>query len=135
MCYGTPQGYGVYEVTGDDVKWYFKSSGYPREHQMRAYPVGANKEHPEDIIVNVWNWDKTWKVEWKENGENRGAMTQFTGFDPGIVKMLDEKEKIDFSWAGPKETDHLFKATPRYENSTIEIIATDHFGEVFKTTL
>ena len=132
---GTPQGYGVYEVTGDDVKWYFKSSGYPREHQMRAYPVGANKEHPKDIIVNVWNWDKTWKVEWTENGENRGAMTQFTGFDPGIVKMLDEKEKIDFSWAGPKETDHLFKATPRYENSTIEIIATDHFGEVFKTTL
>ena len=132
---GTPQGYGVYEVTGNDVKWYFKSSGHPREHQMRAYPVGASKEHPEDIIVNVWNWDKTWKVEWTENGEHRGRMIQFTGYDPGVVKMLSDKEKLDFSWVGPSETDHLFKAKPLYENSKIEIIATDHFGEVFKTTL
>lgn len=132
---GTPQGYGVYEVSGNDVKWYFKSSGHPREHQMRAYPVGSSKEHPEDIIVNVWNWDKTWKVEWIENGEHRGALNQFTGFDPGVLKMLAEKEKLDFSWIGASKTDHLFKATPHFENSTIEILVTDHFGEVFKTTL
>lgn len=132
---GTPQGYGVYEVDGNDVKWYFKSSGYPREHQMKAYPVGASKEHPEDIIVNIWNWDKTWKVEWTENGENRGRMDQFTGYDPGVIKMLNEKEKLDFSWIGASETNHLFKAKPHYKNSEIEIIATDYFGEVFKTTL
>lgn len=132
---GTPQGYGVYEITGDDVKWYFKSSGHPREHQMRVYPEGSSTEHPDEIIVNVWNWDKTWKVEWTENGEKRGAMNQFTGYDPGVLKMLDEKEKLDFSWIGPKKTDHLFRAKPKHENSTIEIIATDHFGEVFKTTL
>lgn len=27
---GTPRGYGVYEVNGNDVKWYYKSSGYPK---------------------------------------------------------------------------------------------------------
>lgn len=132
---GTPQGYGVYEVTGNDVKWYFKSSGHPREHQMRAYPVGSSHEYPEDIIVNVWNWDKTWKVEWTENGVHRGVLNQFTGYDPGVLKMLAEKEKLDFSWIGASKTDHLFKATPHHENSKIEIIVTDYFGEVFKTSL
>jgi formylglycine-generating enzyme required for sulfatase activity len=58
---GTPRGYGVYEVNGNDVKWYYKSSGYPKEHQFRSYPAGASKEHPSDIIANVWNWDKLWK--------------------------------------------------------------------------
>lgn len=132
---GTPQGYGVYEVDGNEVKWYFKSAGHPREHQMRAYAVGSSKDHPEDVIVNVWNWDRTWKVEWIENGENRGAMNQFAGYDPGVVKMLADKEKLDFSWIGATKTDHLFKATPLSADSKIEIIVTDYFGEVFKTEL
>lgn len=132
---GTPQGYGVYEVNGNDVKWYYKSAGHPREHQMRVYPVGAMAEYPDDIVVNVWNWDKTWKVEWTENGEHRGAMNQFNGFDPGVLKMLADKEKLDFSWIGASKTDHLFKATPQLKDSKIEIIVTDHFGEVFKSSL
>lgn len=130
---GTPQGYGVYEINGNNVKWYFKSAGYPREHQMRAYPVGSSQEFPEDIIVNVWNWDKTWKVEWIEDGENRGEMEQFTGYDPGVQKMLADKEKLDFSWIGASKTHHLFKAKPKSSSSKIEIVATDYSGETFRT--
>lgn len=132
---GTPQGYGVYEVKGNEVKWYFKSSGHPREYQMRAYPVGGSDEHPDDVIVNVWNWDRTWEVQWKEDGEDRGTMNQFTGYDPAVLEMLADKEKLDFKWIGPAKTDHLFKVTPHSKNSKIEIIVTDHFGEVFKTSL
>lgn len=130
---GTPKGYGVYEVNGNDVKWYFKSVGHPHDYQMRAYPEGTSKEHPEDVIVNVWNWDKTWKVEWKENDKNQGQMTQFSGLDPGVTAMFADKDKLDFKWLQSIRTDHMFRATPRFKNSKIEIIATDHFGEVFKT--
>ena len=132
---GTPIGYGVYEVVGNDVKWYFKSAGHPREHQMRATPIGSSTEHPEDIIVNIWNWDKNWTVEWTENGEKRGEMTQFTGLDPATSEMCADKDKLEFKWISPVPTDHLFRATPESKASKIEIIATNSFGEVYKTSL
>ena len=78
---GTPQGYGVYEVDGNQVKWYYKSAGHPKDYQFRSYAAGTSKEFPKDIIANVWNWDKNWKVEWLENGKVMGTMTQYTGVD------------------------------------------------------
>ncbi len=62
-------------------------------------------------------------------------MDQFTGYDPAVLKMLDEKEKLDFSWIGASKTEHLFKAKPKYDDSKIEIIVTDYFGEIFKSQL
>ena len=132
---GTPIGYGVYEITGDDVKWYFKSAGHSREHQMRATAVGSSSEYPNDIIVNIWNWDKNWTVTWTENGEKRGEMIQFTGLDPATGEAFADKDKLEFKWLSPVPTDHLFRATPKSKKSKIEIIATDSFGEVFKTKL
>lgn len=132
---GTPIGYGVYEVSGDDVKWYFKSARHPREHQMRVTPVGSSAEFPDDIIVNVWNWDKNWTVEWIENGENRGEMTQFTGHDPATRVGFADKENLEFDWLSPVPTDHLFRVTPSSKDAKIEIMATDSFGEVYRVTL
>ena len=63
---GTPRGYGVYEVDGNQVKWLYKSAGYPKEHQLHVYQAGSSDEYPSDIIANVWNWDEQWKVEWYE---------------------------------------------------------------------
>ncbi|MFD2570865.1 calcineurin-like phosphoesterase C-terminal domain-containing protein [Spirosoma soli] len=54
---GTPNGYGVYEVDGSDIRWYYKSTGKPREHQLRIYEKGRLKDAPDQIAVNVWNWD------------------------------------------------------------------------------
>ena len=34
---GTPRGYGVYEVDGNQVKWLYKSAGYRKEHQLHVY--------------------------------------------------------------------------------------------------
>ena len=132
---GTPIGYGVYEITGNDVKWYFKSGGHPRSHQMRVTPVGSSAEHPDDIIVNIWNWDKNWKVEWTENGEYRGDMIQFTGHDPTTAEGFTDKENLEFKWLSPVPTDHLFRATPRSKDSKIEVIAKDSFGEVYRERL
>src|SRR5690606_37233569 len=75
ICYdGTPNGYGVYEVDGSEIKWYHKAVGYDRNHQFRVYPLGSDKQKPEYFSVNVWNWDPAWKVAWFENGEPRGEM-------------------------------------------------------------
>lgn len=54
---GTPRGYGIYEVNGDQLKWIYKSAGYPLEHQFHAYPAGSSDEYPSDIIAKIWNWE------------------------------------------------------------------------------
>lgn len=132
---GTPIGYGVYEVKGNNVEWYYKSSGHPREYQMRVYKKGSVDGLPEDVVVNVWNWDKNWKVEWFENGISRGEMERFEGFDRDVERMLADKDKLEFTWATAEKTDHLFRVTPQLDNSTVEVVVTDCFGNKYKETI
>ncbi|GAA4335456.1 calcineurin-like phosphoesterase family protein [Flaviaesturariibacter amylovorans] len=133
---GTPGGYGVYEVDGSEIRWYYKSTGQPKEHQLRIYGRGASKEQPNEIVANVWNWDPAWKVEWWEDGQAKGAMQQRTGLDPWAVELyagpqLPAKHKF----VEPTIADHLFVATPAATAQRVTIKATDRFGNVFSQEL
>lgn len=132
---GTPQGYGVYEVDGNQVKWYYKSAGHPKDYQFRSYGAGTSKEFPKDIIANVWNWDKNWKVEWLENGKVMGAMTQYTGVDPYAHKVCTDKKRTMQSWISAANTGHMFRATPENPRANIKIKVTDRFGNVYLQTI
>ena len=132
---GTPQGYGVYEVNGTDVKWVYKSMGYPVDYQLRAYPVGASAEYPGDIVANVWNWDEQWRVEWLENGKVMGEMTRYEGFDPMAAEICADKERVQYEWISPIKTPHMFRATPHDASAKIEVRATDRFGNVYSQTI
>ncbi len=133
---GTPSGYGVYEVSGGDVKWYYKSVGKDRQHQFRTYPKGSVPTRPDEIVVNVWNWDPQWKVAWFENGTRQGEMQQQTGLDPLSVQLhagpdLPAKHKF----VDPTLTDHLFFAKPSKNAQQIRIEVTDRFGQVYTDTV
>lgn len=129
---GAPRGYAVYEVDGNDVKWYYKGAGYDKSYQFRAYPTDSSKEYPSDIIANVWNYDPQWKVEWFENGRNMGEMVKFTGYDPYASTLCADKSKVKYSWISPATTEHLFRATPENPKSKIEILVTDRFGNKYR---
>lgn len=133
---GTPSGYGVYEVNGSDVSWYYKATGKPKEHQLRIYDRGRAKENPDDVVANVWNWDAKWKVEWWEDGQAKGTMQQKIGLDPWAVELyagpeLPKKHKF----VEPTLADHLFYATPSKGAKKITVKATDRFGNVFSEDL
>lgn len=134
ICFdGTPSGYGVYEVNGSDIRWYHKAVGHDKTHQFRIYPVGAVKEKPDAFAVNVWNWDPQWKVEWFEDGKNRGAMQQEISFDPLSIELHLGKEKpAKRSWVDPVLTDHMFFAKPSPESKTITVQVADRFNNVYK---
>ncbi len=136
MCAdGTPQGYGVYTVDGPDVKWYFKSKGHDRDYQMRIYAPGASKEHPTDLIANIWNADPKWKIEWLEDGVVMGEMTQFDGKDPLAVERTADKSNLRYSWIGPHVTSHIYRATPVNPQAKLSVRATDRFGNVYTQDL
>lgn len=132
---GTPRGYGIYEVDGNQLKWIYKSAGYPLEYQFRAYSAGISDEYPSDIIANIWNWDEQWKVEWYENGKRMGEMQQYKGYDPMAKAICSDKEKVKYDWISPVMTEHLFHATPHDKKAKIEIKVTDRFGNVYTQTI
>jgi hypothetical protein len=134
ICYdGTPNGYGVYEVNGSEVKWFHKAVGQTKDHQFRIYPVGAVKEKPEAFSVNVWNWDPLWKVEWLEDDKYAGEMQRETTFDPLSLALHAGAElPVKRPWVDPVLTDHMFFATPSASSKKITIQVTDQFMNVYK---
>jgi hypothetical protein len=123
---GTPSGYGVYEVDGPDIKWYYKSTGFPKTKQMRIQRVNA------EIMANVWNWDRKWKVEWFEDDVAKGPMEQRVAYDPLAVELyagpeLPKKHKF----VEPFLTDHIFFARPSTGAKKIMVKATDRFGNEY----
>ncbi|MCF6404998.1 calcineurin-like phosphoesterase family protein [Chitinophaga filiformis] len=133
---GTPGGYGVYDVDGPDIKWYYKSTGLPKEKQLRVYPKGKVKDSADEISANVWNWDNKWKVEWYEDGVLKGQMERRVAHDPWAVELylgpqLPKKHKF----VEPTLTDHMFFAKPSPDAKKITVKATDRFGNVYEESL
>jgi len=124
-CDGTPNGYAVYEIDGENIKWYYKSVGFPQEYQLKLYPVGRSSAKPGAVIANVWNHDQKWDVEWFEDGMAKGKMEQFTGLDPDVEKFY-EKGYVQ------AQTSHLFAATPSKNAKNITVKTTDRFGNIYQ---
>ncbi len=129
---GTPNGYGVYEANGNELKWYYKSTGFDKSHQLRAYEKGRLTANPDEVVANVWNWDKQWKVEWLEDGILKGAMEQKVAPDPWATELYEGPAlPVKHKFVEPTLADHMFFAKPLPQAKEIEVRATDRFGEVY----
>lgn len=133
---GTPGGYGLYEVNGDSIRWYYKPTGFEPSYQFRVYPQGCSPERPDEIVANVWNYDKGWKVVWYEDGAPKGEMKRYLGYDPLAYENMfgedvpDEKGSLE-----PTRTEHLFSAKPSAIANEIKVEVTDRFGNVYENTI
>ncbi|MCZ4223086.1 calcineurin-like phosphoesterase family protein [Pedobacter rhodius] len=128
---GTPRGYGVYEVNGTELKWYYQPTGSTRKEQVHIYVDELTNQ--KRLIANVWNWDPMWKVEYVLDGKPMGVLEQQKGYDPLSVSLY----KGDTLPAGrtfpePSKTDHLFVAHFEPSVKKVKVIATDRFGEKFE---
>jgi hypothetical protein len=137
ICYdGTPNGYGVYEVRGDDLRWHYKATGKPVDHQLRLYPRGADPAAPEEVVANVWNWDPSWTVVWYEGADRRGALSRRTGLDPLSVQLHTGPDlPTRRPWVDPEPTRHLFYAPVPADARQTRVEATDRWGRKFSATL
>jgi hypothetical protein len=129
---GTPNGYGVYEVDGENIKWYYKSVGFDKTHQMVLHTKGKLGKHADAVVANVWNWDAKWKVEWMEDGMAKGAMKQIVDYDPLAVELYKGPDMpVTRKWVEPNLTEHLFAAIPSAGAKKITVKATDRFGNEY----
>jgi len=132
---GTPNGYSVYEVDGTDIRWRYKATGHPADHQLRVYERGADPEAPDEVVANVWDADEGWTITWYEDGDRRGAMERRTGTDPRSVREhRGEDLPARRSWVEPYPTAHLYRARVPEHHGRITVEAVDRWGRSYSAT-
>ncbi|MCY1531216.1 hypothetical protein D9M68_664350 [compost metagenome] len=126
---GTPRGYGVYEVKGTELKWYYKSTGLGKDVQVSVDV--AELTNQKRVIANVWNYDPEWKVACFLDGKAVDMEKQI-GFDPEAVRLYQgDKLPQGRTFADPKKTDHLFMVHCGPEVKKVKVVVTDRFGKQY----
>lgn len=131
---GTPNGYGVYTVKGTDLKWHYQATGQDANYQL-SVSISEFNNVQKQVKVNIWNYDPAWKTAHWIDGEAKGSLEQFEGFDPQAYATLQGPNlPKPRGFAEPKMTDHLFRAFVPNTAKEIKIIATDRFGKEYVVT-
>lgn len=162
---GTPAGYGVFEVSGRDIKWYYKGIGCEKEEQFRTYDMNVVKSYlsnyietlnkqtnsPRDtagddygsvgsdiVYINVWNYDPEWTIEVSEGGKPLEIKRVFDR-DPLHTLCYDIPRVLN---GGELTTDnasnrnsHIFSVQASGPATTLTIKVTDRFGETYEETM
>jgi len=130
---GTPRGFKVFTKENGHLSWYYQPVDFDKDHQFEVFMPGQTIRHPNSIVVNIWDWDPQWKVEWYEDGEYRGAMEQVTDYPAShINKMMDlyaPLKKRPSNYRISQITDHLFAATPSQYAKHVTICIKNRFGK------
>ncbi len=96
------------------------------------------ENHNNEVYINVWNYDRSWKVEVTENGKSLSVTLDREAFDPLHIIAYEAKYFNDntvptnFTTA---TTSHIFKCKASSPTSTLEIKVTDRFGNVYTETM
>ncbi len=160
---GSPGGYGVWEVDGRDIKWYYKSTGSTKNYQFRAYDLNkvhitaaqyapnandadlavyagvyANPNLNNEVLINIWGYDPEWTVEVKEGG-NPLLVSRVSAKDPLHIISYEAKRlnvgAVPTSSFVTGNTAHMFRVTAASATSTLEIRVTDRFGNIYTETM
>lgn len=160
---GAPGGYAIWKFDDKNYQWRYKAINYEENYQFRAYdlnkvhitaakyapnttdtklaPYAAGYATPNsnnEILVNVWGFDKRWKVEMFENG-NPLNVTRVRVLDP--LHIISYEALRLNAGADPTEdfvtttSAHFFKAQASNATNSITIKVTDRFGNVFTETM
>ena len=158
---GSPGGYTILDIAGTDFKWQYKATGKGTDYQFLTYDrnqihITKDKYAPNytgsdfkpsiwgtassanEVYVNVWNWDPSWKVEVTEDGKPLTVSQLVSGeLDPlhyiaYTAKRYASNSAVTFK---TEKNYHMFKVTASSATSTLDIKVTDRFGNVYTETM
>ncbi len=128
---GTPRGYKVFTKNTGKTEWYYKSIGHDKNHQIELYKPGQTPMHPNSVVVNVWDWDPSWKVEWFEDGKSMGKLKPVYEYSPVYIREINEAFP-DGNISEHKKAGlnfHYFAATPSQYAKNVTIAVESRFGQ------
>ena len=130
---GTPRGYKVYSKTNGKLEWYYKPVDYDKDHQMELFMPGESVLHPNSIVLNIWDWDDYWKIEWFEDGKPMGTVEpqndRSPAFSREINKVYADQGKEAPDHKKPTVSAHYLHITPSQYAKKVTIIVESRFGQ------
>lgn len=136
---GTPKGYKVFTKFGGKLSWYYKPVGFSKKYIADVAGLGQTQLHPNSVVVNVWDWDPEWKVEWYEDGVHMGTMDQVaeisSAFNEQIVAAYKEYGEEIPGWKRARASRHNFAATPSRYAQRVTVTVQSRFGQKWTQTV
>jgi hypothetical protein len=134
---GTPRGYKVFTKKDGKLTWYYKAIDKDPDFQYEVFNVGTTTLNPECLVVNVWDYDPEWKIEWLEDGKPMGKMEQVWEYNPIHSAEIEARYKgktvSEHKRTGKEK--HYFAAKPAEGAKEITIVITNRFGKTWKETI
>lgn len=129
---GTPAGYAVFEIDGDDVRWRYKATGHSDDFQIKVYGPADDPSFAGRIVANVWNCDPSWQVEMRADDGAPIAMERTTAVDPEARALYADTSRLVHKWITVIPSDHYYTAPLPAGARRVEVTARDRFGNVYR---
>lgn len=118
---GTPGGYGIWDVSGTDLKRIYKATGWSDDYQFRSYDLNNVHFSMEDVplmpstvpdatkkvfqqyvdaypvnsnnevLINIWNWNSNWTLTVVDENGNNLTTQEVWAYDPLHIAALSVK--------------------------------------------
>ena len=129
---GTPRGYKVYTHSNDVLSWYYKPVDYDASYIAEIFMPGEAQLHPESVVINVWDWDESWLVEWWQDGVHMGSVTPANEVSPVFVREINDAYSsygLEIpSWKRERPCGHNFVMTPGEGAKEVKVSVKTRFG-------
>lgn len=149
---GTPAGYGVWDFTGTDFNYIYKSAKMAESIQFRSYDlnnVSFSKDgkkagfakfanaYPENtdnkVLINIWNYNPKWTVTVKTQGGQSLDVKAVQAYDPLHIAAQTEKRFVNADDPGFQTAyfTHFFQVVAPDADTDLVITVKDEFGHTW----
>ncbi|SHF72488.1 Calcineurin-like phosphoesterase [Mariniphaga anaerophila] len=128
---GTPGGYAIWDVSGKDLQYVYKATGWSEDYQFRSYdlnnvhfsladvplmpssvPASVKNKYMQyvdaypannnnELLINIWNWNPNWTLTVTDEYGKRLTPEKVWAYDPLHIAALSVKR---FNSASLKST-------------------------------
>ncbi|MCK3683514.1 calcineurin-like phosphoesterase family protein [Maribellus sp. YY47] len=118
---GTPGGYSIWDVSGKDLQYVYKATGWPEDYQFRSYDLNnvsfsladvplmpssvsasvKNKymqyvdaypaNNNNEVLINIWNWNPRWTLTVTDESGKCLTPEEVWAYDPLHIAALSVK--------------------------------------------
>lgn len=163
---GTPGGYSIWDIKGKEISRLYKATGRPATYQFRTYDLNQVsfslddvpdmpkdidekvrneylqyvKSYPKnennEVLINIWNWNPSWRVSVTTENGKQLPVSQVWAFDPLHIAALSVKRFNSSSLKSipnfiTEEYTHFFKIKAPDKNTGLRISVSDESGNTW----
>lgn len=118
---GTPGGYSIWDVSGKDLQYVYKATGWPEDYQFRSYdlnnvnfsladvplmtssvPASVKNKYMQyvdaypannnnEVLINIWNWNPRWTLTVTDEAGKSLTPEKVWAYDPLHIAALSVK--------------------------------------------